>query len=621
MSRDRSRWRLAVLFLGAGCSDAPPGAPTVRYDDSRGFTDAFAASGIRLEEGRPWELRVGPINAAALADCDRDGLPDAFVFSWNGAGTLWRNLGGFRFEAIDPPPGLAGSAPSAAAFGDLDNDGLPDLVVATGVEDFLRNARDEHLPIAQEVRVFRNLGRCRFEDVSAAWGFGAWPATASSLIAGFDLADVNLDGRLDLLGRRILDPDAAMRLYLSRPDGTWAEAMTEALGPMAGSNWSNFFTDHDDDGLADLFILFDERVGPPARSLRRTSASAALPYLEETFDPRIFAPMYNTASLMGAAAGDVDGDGRLDLYLTDVGPQHLYTHRGGRRDVAAEAGVDIPELPSEAPTVAYAASLADYDNDTWPDLAVACSVDDGFFAPPVAFLRHNRGDGTFADASPLLHQGPTFASQWMTASDLDRDGRIDYWMGGASGPPRLLRNEVVGGRSFAVRLHGRTTNAEGVGSKVTVRVGSRTLVQEMQGGGAPWGYGEPRLVFGLGGATRADLVEVRWTDGYVQRAGPFAAGSEAVVEEPAWLQVEPRTVAVGGEVRVTVRPARADGGLLGAGHRVGVTLDPGEVALVVSDDGGGAYTATARGLAAGLHGFTVSVDGVTLFAHPQVSAR
>ncbi len=209
----------------------------------------------------------------------------------------------------------------------------------------------------------------------------------------------------------------------------------------------------------------------------------------------------------------------------------------------------------------------------------------------------------------------------MTGSDLDRDGRADYWMGGASAAPRLLRNEVVGGRSFAVRLRGSVSNSEGVGAKVTARVGARLLVQEMQSGGAPWGYGEHRLVYGLGAATRAESLEVRWPDGYVQRTGPVMAGAEAVVEEPNWLVVEPRVVAAGGDARVTVRPARPDGGLLGGGHRVEVVTDPGGVALTVSDDGGGTYTATARGLAAGLHRVTVRVDGVGLFAHPQVLAR
>ena len=620
---------LVALGVSVGCTDAPsrpPLLPDPSFDSgpSRGFTDVFADSGLRMGAAtNAWPFpRMGPINAAALADCDADGRPDAFVFSWGGPGALWRNVGRLRFEPLPPPPVPDALTPSAAAFGDLDNDGLPDLILSLGVEEFIRAQNRGAPPFQQEIRVYRNQGGCRFEDVTLAWGFGPWRSDHGSMFAGVDLADVNLDGRLDLVTRRVLDPDAPVRLYLSRPDGTWTESMNDVFGPTPGGNWANFFTDLDDDGLADLFLLFDEHLGPPARYLHRVSASAARPYVEESFDPRYFAPEYNPAALMGAASADVDGDGWLDLYLLDIGPQHLYTHRGGRRDVAAEAEVDIPMLiPSEAPTVAFGVSLADYDNDTWPDLAVAVGVTDGYYTPPAAVLRHNRGDGTFEDATALLHQPGTFTSLWMTASDLDRDGRVDYWMGGFAGPPRLLRNEVSAGRSIAVRLRGRTSNAEGVGARVTARVGARTLVQEMQGGGAGWGYGEHRLVFGIGQATGADSLEVRWPDGYVQRTGRVAAGATAVVEEPDLLRVEPRVLSPGGDVRVVVRPARPTGELLGAGHRVAVVMDPGDVSLAVSDDGGGTYSATARAVPAGLHGFTVRIDGAALFAHLQVIAR
>ncbi len=610
---------LAACLLGA-CGDRDPPAdagPAV----SRGFTDVREASGVRASPGT-WPFRFGPSNAAALGDCDLDGLPDAFFVQLDGEARLWRNRGGLRFEPGELPPGLAGRAPGGAAFGDLDNDGLPDLVVSLGIEEFVRAQATRRGPVTQELRVFRNLGACRFEDVSAAWGFTPWQANNPSMLAGVDLADVNLDGRLDLLTRSILDADAPLRLYVSRPDGTWAESMNDVFGPVPGANWANFFTDLDADGRADLFVLFDERLGPPARYLRRTPAVSGRLYAEETFDPRLFAPEYNPASLMGAASGDVDGDGWLDLYLCDIGPQHLYTHRSGRRDVAAEAGVDIPRLmPSESETVAFAASFADYDNDTWPDLAVAVGVTEGWYTPPTAFLMHNRGDGTFTDATPLLHQQGTFTSLWMTASDLDRDGRVDYWMGGYAEQPRILRNEVVGGRSVAVRLRGRTSNAEGVGARVTAQVGARALVQEMQSGGSPWGYGEHRLVFGVGRAAGVDSLEVRWPDGYVQRTGPFAAGVEAVVDEPELLRVAPRVLAPGGDVTVVVRPARPTGAPLGAGHQVTVVMDPGDVTLAVSDGGDGDYTATARGVTAGLHGFTVRIDGTALLAHPQVVAR
>lgn len=615
---------LAALAL-AGCDDAPGSNSAPATPPHRPFTDAFAASGVRADVSPRWPFpEMGPINAASLIDCDADGRPDAYVTSWSSPGRLWRNVstpGQIRFEEI-PGPDTGAQTPGAASVGDLDNDGLQDLVISLGVEEYLRSQRDEPAPYRQEVRVYRNMGACRFEDVSAAWGFTPWSAPQGSMPTGVDLADVNLDGRLDMVTRSVLDPDALVRMYLSRPDGTWVESMREIFGDTPGCNWANFFTDIDDNGLADLFILFDQHLGPPARFLRRTSATAQRPFVEESFDPRYFAPEYNPAALMGAAVADVDGDAKLDLYLLDLGPQHLYTHRSGRRDVAVEAGVAIPQLmPSKAPTVAFGVSFADYDNDTWPDLFVAVGVTDGFYTPPTAVLLHNRGNGTFEDTSALLRQPETFTSFWVGGSDLDRDGWVDYWLGGFAGAPRILQNATNGYRSMAVRLRGRTSNAEGVGSKVTVRVGARTLVQEMQSGGTGWGYGEHRLMFGLGRAARADGVEVRWPTGYVQRVGPVAAGAEVVITEPELIRVAPQVLAVGGDVQVTVRPAGPDGAALGPGRRVVVTMDPGEVSLPVTDDGAGNYVATARGVTAGVHRFSVRIDGTALFAHPQVIAR
>lgn len=616
----------ALLF---GCTDEAATEPPPYPGPSRGFTEVFAATGIQIDASGNWPFpRMGPVNAAALADCDSDGRPDAYVFGWNGHGTLWRNLGDLRFERAETPPGLEGIATAGAAFGDLDNDGRPDLVTAHGVEAFVRAQRENQGrgPIGLELRVYRNLGACRFEDVSAAWGFGAFRTDDAAMFAGVDLGDINLDGRLDLVTRHSVGGASQVRAYLSRPDGTWAESLSELMSPTAeplvGSNWTNFFHDVDDDGLIDLFVLFDEYQGPPARFLRRASARASHPYVDETFDPRIFAPEYNRAGLMGAASGDVDGDGFLDLYILDLGPQHLYLHRSGRMDVAVAAGVQLPILErSETPTVAFGASFADYDNDTWPDLAVAVGVTDGFYEPPNAVLFHNRGNGTFENVTPLLHQTGTFTSFWMTGSDLDRDGRVDYWMGGSASPPRVWRNEMSAGRSFAVRLRGHTSNAEGVGAKVTARLGARALVQEMQSGGSPWGYGEHRLVFGIGRARAVDNVEVRWPSGYVQRIGTVQAGAEVVIEEPELLRLDARVVSVGASVTVTVRPATPSGALLGAGHRVEVVMIPGDVALAVADNGAGEYTARAPLTAAGLYGFTARIDGVALLAHPQVIAR
>lgn len=623
MFRERAVALVAWVATVASCTSAPTPTPAPVEKD---FVDGFAASGITLEHTGSWPfLRMGPVNAAAVGDCDGDHLPDAYVVTWDGPGIVWRNTGGARFRRVGPLPGMEHTVASAAAMADLDNDGRLDLLVAVSVEDFIRAQQTQggHGPAEPALRAFRNTGSCAFEEVSAAWGLGTFHTDDAAMFAGVDLSDVNLDGRLDMITRHSVGGESHVRMYLSQPDGTWAESMNDLIGgPVVGSNWTNFFHDVDDDGLTDLFVLFDEYQGPPARFFHRVSATAAHPYVEETFDPRIFGPEYNPAGLMGGASGDVDGDGFLDLYLVDLGPQHLYLHRSGRVDQAERAGVQIPRLPvSETPTVAFGASLCDYDNDTWPDLAVAVGVTDGYYEPPSAFLFHNRGDGTFDDVTPILHQTGSFSSLWMTAADLDRDGRMDYWMGGLRAPPHIYLNRVPSGRSLAVRLRGRTSNSEGVGAMVRARLGARTLVQEMQSGGSPWGYGEHRLLFGLGAADRVDAIEVRWPSGFVQRTGPVRAGTETVIEEPDLLRVEPLVGAPGTTFTVTVRPALPSGQDLGPGHRVQVALEPGGAVMDATDTGSGAYVARVTPAFRGAGVLSVRIEGAELRAHPRILVR
>ena len=95
-----------ALALASGCgpaamtSEPPPASvDSVCPDVPDGLSECFGKTGITIG-ATSWKIKTGPMNGAALGDCDGDGLPDAFVFNWLGDGRLYRNRGGFRFEDV-----------------------------------------------------------------------------------------------------------------------------------------------------------------------------------------------------------------------------------------------------------------------------------------------------------------------------------------------------------------------------------------------------------------------------------------------------------------------------------------------------------------------------------------
>ncbi|MDB4930996.1 MAG: ASPIC/UnbV domain protein, partial [Myxococcaceae bacterium] len=565
----------------------------------------------------PWALPKtrNAMNAAAVGDCDDDGLPDAVVADYAGPLRLWHNEGGLRFRDATAGSGLAVDRADAtnAVLGDLDHDGRLDAVVTTGLRAAVATfARDAPAAASARVRVFRGLGGCRFADVTDAWGFDAVALRNPAVLLGADLADLDGDGLLDVLPRVLLDPGQRPAVFLSAPGPRWRRAAGVLPEALAGSHWSTLVTSARGAASPSMLVLFDAAEGPPSRFL---AGGAAWPpaFVEENVLPELFAPMPMPYDLMGAATGDYDGDGRLDVFVTDVGAQHLLRQRadGGFDDVADRAGTRAASPPDGGRTVAFTVAFTDYDRDAWPDLAIATSIDGGNRPPPYAFLFHNRGDGTFEDASALLLQTQPYATEGLAAADLDRDGREDLWFGGGSLPPRVLRNTGTTGNGLAVRLRGTVSNAEGVGARVTLRVGSRSLVREVGASGATFGSGERRLMFGLGAAAQADDAVVEWPSGLVQHAGPLAAGREHAIEEPAFVALSASRVAAGGSLTVTLRPA-----LLGDGAAPEVTALP-EGAAVPLRCADGVCTGEVIAAGPGLHALSLRAAGAVLPAHPQ----
>ncbi|HEV8632470.1 MAG TPA: VCBS repeat-containing protein, partial [Thermoanaerobaculia bacterium] len=321
-----------------------------------GFVDVTAKSGL-VADGYGIGVAVG--------DFDGDGAPDLLLANL-GEDRLWRNRGDGTFADVTPPALRRSSWSIGGTFFDADGDGDLDLYVVDyveptpGVKCFAESSRPDYCgpaayrPLAG--RLLRNDGSAsatRWADVSVASGVGK--VTAPGL--GVVVADLDSDGRLDLY---VADDGAPNLLWHGRGDGTFAEE-----GLLSGTALSR-------DGLP--------RAG------------------------------------MGVDAGDADGDGDEELFVTNLTGETntLYVNDGELlfEDRTAEAGLGAPSLP----WTGFGTAFVDADLDGRLDLVVvngAVRLAQGSAAAtPLAQpgqLYRNLGGGRFALA-PTTEAGEALAA-------------------------------------------------------------------------------------------------------------------------------------------------------------------------------------------------------------------
>jgi hypothetical protein len=265
---------LAVVLIASCAREAPEPPLEVR------FTDVTADAGI---------ARSTPTYDSAVGDFDGDGWIDIFVGNHEGSPALLRNRGDGRFEdriagsGIDPRGDHHGTS-----WTDVDNDGRLDLYVGLGA---FRGHGEKANPL------YRNVGGGRFEVAPTEAGV-ADPRGRSRATASFDY---DRDGRLDLLVSNYGTPS---RLFRNRGNGSYQD-VSEATGVLPWSaelaTWTDFDADRDPD------LLFME--GPQGLRLLRNDGERFVDVTEEVgLDPWIGAG--------GAAFGDYDNDGVLDLYVS-----------------------------------------------------------------------------------------------------------------------------------------------------------------------------------------------------------------------------------------------------------------------------------------------------------------
>jgi hypothetical protein len=460
------------------------------------FTDVARAAGVAFE---------GFGQGVAVADYDGDGRPDLYVSGF-GRGALYRNRGNGTFEDVTAKAGVASPGwATSCAFSDLDRDGDLDLYVV----HYLADSVDA-------------LGRPTANCNALPGTIGYCPPSAFAA-----------------------EPDA---LFRNNGDGTFTDVSRAAgIDTPAGKGLGLAIADLDDDGRPDIFVANDRTPNFLFHNL------GGMRFEEVGL---AWGVALNESGMlragMGVAVGDADGDGRVELLVTNFYEEGstLYGNVApGRFEVTtARAGLLVPSRDR----LGFGAAFLDADGDGHIDLFVANGhINDvrplGIPYEMEPQLFRNDGRGRFRDVSGRA--GPPFGvpvlGRGAAVGDLDNDGDADIVMTRLGRPPALLSNETEPrGNVLRLTLVGRAPGRTPIGARVTVRAGSGTFARVVAGGTSYLSAGDTQVLIGLGRAERAESVEVRWPSGRVQSWTGLPAGGDLLIEEGQ--EPRPRAVAASG---------------------------------------------------------------------------
>ena len=407
-----------------------------------------------------------------VADYDNDGYRDLFISNF-GKNVLYRNNGDGTFSDISKQVGITDESLFSAgcAFADYDNDGWLDLVVVNYVILNLENAPDcsqDGIP-----------AYCRPEEFSPA-------------------------------------PD---RLYRNNGDGTFTNATQAAGITLLGRGLGVVWTDIDNNGWLDLYIANDRE----ANFLYKNNGDGTFTEIGELHG--IARNEHgDVESSMGIDSADYDNDGDLDMILTHYQAETntLYQNDGHGVfwDVTAQSHIGEPtHLP-----LAWGTGFVDFDNDGWLDLFFA----NGHLHDNVELLQevgvykqqnqlfHNSGNGIYTDITNQCGNGLQIekSSRGSIFGDYDNDGDMDILITNIGDTPDLLRNDTSSINNWiTIKLIGKKSNRDAIGSKVTLQYAETSKIIEIKSGGSYLSHNQFQLQTGLGTAKMVDQISVNWQNG------------------------------------------------------------------------------------------------------------
>lgn len=546
-----------------------PAADGAHPGDAIQFQNAASQAGLHftyLNGSRPetagehmYEATGGGVG---VLDYDLDGWPDLH-FTQGGnwpppsaplanpqslyLDRLYRNVGGEKFEDVTTQTGLLEDRFSQGiAVGDLDNDGFPEVYIANIGGN----------------RLFHNNGDGTFAEIAQAAGVAGQEWSTSCVIADFngdawpDLYVVNYVEGEGMFDRPCLLPGGQVRLctpyefhatddrlYQNLGNGSFRDVSQDAgiLVP-DGKGLGVVAADFQNTGQLSLFIAND--TVPNFYFHNRTVQPGDTPRFDEqgfVTGVAVNAAGQSQAS-MGVACGDVNGDGLLDMFVTNfhLEANTLYLQQRGATFTDATSSSGLYELSFAQ--LGFGTQFLDADLDGDLDLIVTNGHVGNLSHAGVPYqmptqVFQNRGSAKF-DEVPGSQLGEFFQQKHLGRGlarlDWNRDGMDDVAVSHLEEPVGLLTNRTpTGNRFLKLQLRGVTSARDAIGATITVTCGTRTLVAQITAGDGYQASNERHLTFGLGASTVADQVDIRWPSGLTQTFKNLPGNAELLAVENA----------------------------------------------------------------------------------------